>query len=146
VIAQPNLTGSSELLNTYQLIGLATFKFIPNMDVSIGYNRTRYELAGTDADIYSIILSRKFNEDVLLNVGYGVTKWSATETTLGNFDSSTGHSLTLDLSKNIDKDFWIGLNSTFYSNHEKFTGSPYPIIYENKTDFYTGGVTLKYLF
>lgn len=143
---KPNLTGSSDHFNTLQAGILAIAKVKDNLNLSVGYNRTRYELSNTDADIYSLILSRKFSNETLLSLSYDKYKWSSTETTLGDFDSSDAYAITADLSSSLAKDIWVSLNASYYYNKCTFTPIFPPIEYTNKTDQYTGGVTIKWLF
>ena len=143
---KPNLTKSNDDFNTLQAGILAIAKVQSDLDLSFGYTRTRYELSNTDADIFTLTVSKRLTDDTLLNLSYEETKWSATKTTLGDFDSSWGHGLTAELSTSIAKNIWIGLNSTYYYNKCTFTPIFPPIEYTNKTDLYTGGVTIKWIF
>lgn len=143
---KPNLTGSKEILNTYQVGILAISKVKADLDLSLGYSRTRYELAKTDADIFTLVMSKKFDEDTLLNLRYDATKWSATATTLGNFSSSMGHQLSAEISTSVAKDLWVGVNATYYYNKCNFTPVSLPIEYTNKTDLYNVSGVIKFLF
>jgi hypothetical protein len=143
---KPNLTESKDDFNTLQASILAVAKVKSDLDLSVGYTKTRYELSNTDADIFTVIVSKKFNDDTLLNLSYEHTKWSPTKTTLGEFDSSTGHAVTAELSRSIAREIWIGLNATYYYNQCTFTPIFPPIEYTNITDLYTAGVTIKWLF
>lgn len=142
----PNLSQTSDHFNTFHGSILAIAKVKNDLDLIFGYRKTRYELSNTDADIVTLTVSKRITDDTLLNLSYEETKWSATKTSLGDFDSSWGHGLTAELSTSIAKDIWIGLNSTYYYNKCTFTPIFPPIEYTNKTDLYTGGVTIKWIF
>lgn len=145
-IIQPNLTGSSEKFNTYQLSATAISKIKSDFSLGAGLTKIRYELAHTDANTINLIFLKQFNTNTLLNLTYGLTFWDSTQTISGNFDSSLARTISAELSTNITKDIWIGLNLSRYSNEAKFTGAPFPVGYLNKTSTFTGGMTIKKLF
>lgn len=146
VSLKPNLTGSNEILNTYQADILAISKVQDDLDISLGYARTRYELSQTDADTFSLIISKRFEEDALLNLRYDAIKWSATETTLGKFSSSMGYQFVSELSAMVAKDLWVGIDATYYYNKCNFAPAFLPIEYTNKTNLYNFNGVIKFLF
>lgn len=152
-IIQPNLTGTSAAFNTAQFNMLAIKKTQKDFDLALGYSFMRYELAQTNSNSLDFIALKRFSEDTLLNLGYKVTFWDATQTTAGNFQASTGHTISGEISTRIAPSVWAALNSNYYVNKATFDPVPLPYSpplppysYTNTTNSYSVGATIKWLF
>lgn len=141
---QPN-TGVKAGLTTYNFG--ATGIFIGNNDwiTSLGINETVND--GGDGGTATVIatISKKISS-YILNASVGAARFPSILMSTGYVATSYGYSGTLELSRQILDQAWLGINYSIGSTTNTYTQNFMSIPFNNRTLYNSGGVSLKVLF